>query len=106
MKWEKKSKDKKAISARAKNLFKKDVTGEVQGVNERLSKDGFVMSDSQARADEREKQRKEKNLRMKHGKNWKQFTADVLAAKEREKKRLKPGEVRKLVKGKWVSNRR
>ena len=62
-------------------------------------------SDAQKRL-ENEKQNKERDLRMKHGKSWKQFTKDALAAKEKQKNRLKPGEVKKLVRGKWVSNKR
>ena len=48
-----------------------------------------------------EKERKEKNLRMKYGKNWK----SILKVKNNDKKRLRPGEVKRLVKGKWVSNK-
>ena len=39
---------------------------------------------------------------MKHGKKWKEYGSAVAAAKNR----LKPGEVKKLVDGKWVSNKR
>ena len=51
-----------------------------------------------------EKKRFEKSdARMKHGKNWKQFTKDAEAAKNR----LRKGEVRKFNKqtGKWESNK-
>ena len=53
--------------------------------------------------DEREKQNKERDARMKHGKNWKEFTRDVESAK----KRLRPGEVKKWdpVQKKYVSNK-
>ena len=47
----------------------------------------------------------ERDLRMKHGKKWKEFTKDAISAKERQKNRLRPGEVKKLVDGKWVSNK-
>ena len=47
----------------------------------------------------------EENIRMKHGKKWRDFTKDALAAKDKERNRLKPGEVKKLVDGKWVSNK-
>jgi len=47
-----------------------------------------------------EKERKEKNLRMKYGKNWK-----TIVQTKREKKPLRRGEVKKLVRGKWVSNK-
>ena len=51
---------------------------------------------------EAEKKNKERDLRMKHGKKWKEYSSAVAAAKNR----LKPGEVKKLVDGKWVSNKR
>jgi len=52
---------------------------------------------------EKEKQNKERDARMKHGKNWKEFTRDVESAK----KRLRPGEVKKWdpVQKKYVSNK-
>jgi len=52
---------------------------------------------------EREKQNKERDSRIKHGKNWKQFTRDV----ESVKTRLRPGEVKKWdkEKKKYVSNK-
>ena len=55
------------------------------------------------RVAEREKQNKEHDARMKHGKNWKEFTRDVESAK----KRLRPGEVKKWdpVQKKYVSNK-
>jgi len=51
----------------------------------------------------REKENKEHDARMKHGKNWKEFTRDVESAK----KRLRPGEVKKWdpVQKKYVSNK-
>ena len=53
-----------------------------------------------------EKANTERDLRMKHGKKrWKEFTKDAIAAKDKEKNRLRPGEVKKLVNGKWVSNK-
>lgn len=44
-----------------------------------------------------------RNMRMKHGKNWKEFTKDAKDAKDR----LRPGEVRTFNKktGKWESNK-
>jgi hypothetical protein len=75
-------------------------------------------SDAQKRA-ENEKRNTERSLRMKHGKSWKQFTKDAMAAKDRLKKRgdvrtqekpLKPGEVRKprpkWLGGGYTSNKR
>jgi len=49
------------------------------------------------------KRHREQDLRMKHGKKWKEFTRDVESAKNR----LRPGEVRKFNKetGKWESNK-
>lgn len=63
----------------------------------------YYGSKEQRKDEESEKLNKERDLRMKHGKNWKQFTRDVESAK----KRLRPGEVRKYDKetGKWVSNK-
>jgi len=52
-----------------------------------------------------EKVNTERNLRMKYGKKWKDFTKDAFAVKDKEKTRLRPGEVKKLVNGKWVSNK-
>jgi len=52
-----------------------------------------------------EKVNTERNLRMKYGKKWKDFTKDAFAVKDKEKTRLRPGEGKKLVNGKWVSNK-
>ena len=50
-------------------------------------------SDAERRS-ENEKQNTERNLRMKHGKSWKQFTKDAIAAKQRNQPtKLRPGEV-------------
>lgn len=53
-----------------------------------------------AEAAERHKQQ---DMRMKHGKNWKQFTSDADKASDR----LRPGEVKRFDKrlGRWVSNK-
>ena len=56
-------------------------------------------SDAQRRS-ENEKQNTERKLRMKHGKSWRQYTQDVLAAKQRNQTKLRPGEVRTPIKGK------
>ena len=63
----------------------------------------YYGSKEQRRDDEQEKRNKERDLRMKHGKRWREFTADVEAAKNR----LRPGEVRKFNRetGKWESNK-
>lgn len=57
----------------------------------------------QKKLKDEDKSHKERDARMKHGKNWKQFTRDVDAAKSR----LRKGEVRKFNKetGKWESNK-
>ena len=50
-------------------------------------------SDAERRS-ENEKQNTERNLRMKHGKSWRQFTKDAVAAKKRtQTRKLRPGEV-------------
>jgi len=67
--------------------------------------DSFDNPKQKAKDAAREKVNTDKNLRMKHGKKWKEFTKDAVAAKNREKNRLRPGEVKKLVDGKWVSNK-
>lgn len=52
---------------------------------------------------ENEKEYRRRDARMKHGKNWKQFTQDIESAKNR----LRPGEVKRWDKEKqqWVSNK-
>jgi len=67
--------------------------------------DSFDNPKQKAKDAAREKENSNKNLRMKHGKKWKEFTKDAVAAKNRERNRLRPGEVKKLVDGKWVSNK-
>ena len=55
------------------------------------------------RVAEKEKENKERDARMKYGKNYKQFTKDAEAAKNR----LRPGEVKRYDKtlGRYVSNK-
>ena len=62
----------------------------------------YYGSKEQRKDDEQERSNKERTLRMKHGKRWKQFTADVEAAKNR----LRPGEDKRWdpEKKKYVSN--
>ena len=62
----------------------------------------YYGSKEQRKDDEQERSNKERTIRMKHGKRWKQFTADVEAAKNR----LRPGEVKRWdpEKKKYVSN--
>jgi vacuolar-type H+-ATPase subunit E/Vma4 len=71
-------------------------------MNEALSRTTYY-SDFARKDAEKEKEYSKKDARMKHGKNWKQFTKDVESAKER----LKPGEVKRWDKEKkqWVSNK-
>ena len=56
-----------------------------------------------AEYDAEKKAQYKRNMRMKHGKNWKEFTKDAKDAKDR----LRPGEVRTFNKktGKWESNK-
>ncbi len=73
-------------------------------INEKYG-DTFDTPKYKERRAREEKANTDKNLRMKHGKKWRDFTKDALAAKDKERNRLKPGEVKKLVDGKWVSNK-
>ena len=50
---------------------------------ERLKPDGYVMSNRERREDDADKERKERNLKMRYGKRWKEFTDE---AKEKKKK--------------------
>jgi hypothetical protein len=74
-------------------------------VNEKYG-DTFDTSKQKKKDAAKEKENTSRDLRMKHGKKWRDYSDAVVAAKKREKDRLKPGEVKKLVKGKWVSNKR
>tara|TARA_B100000902_G_scaffold2436_1_gene3074 strand:+ start:1889 stop:2404 length:516 start_codon:yes stop_codon:yes gene_type:complete len=67
----------------------------------------YADSKQMKRYADNEKVNKERDLRMKHGKKWKDFTRDALAARDREKNRLRPGEVKRYDKklGKYVSNK-
>jgi len=59
-------------------------------------------SDFAKKDSEKEEEHRQRDARMKHGKNWKQFTQDVESAKER----LRPGEVKRWDKKekRWISN--
>jgi len=64
----------------------------------------YHASDKDRRRDaEQERRNKEQDMRMKHGKNWQQFTSDA----EKASDRLRPGEVKRFDKrlNKWVSNK-
>ena len=54
------------------------------------------------RSDREEREFRQRDLRMKHGKNWKEFTKDAKMGDS-----LRPGEVKRYDKklGKWVSNK-
>jgi hypothetical protein len=60
-------------------------------------------SDFAKKDTEDEEKHRQKDARMKHGKNWKEFIQDVETAKNR----LRPGEVKTWDKNKqqWVSNK-
>jgi len=100
-----------ARNARYKSLHKKTGEGNVD-VNE--GELFYEKSDTQKRA-EREDHIARSNARMKHGKSAgdphtrlgrKKYDDWKNAAKAAaEKNRLRPGEVKKLVNGKWVSNK-
>jgi hypothetical protein len=62
----------------------------------------YYGSKEQRKDNEQENRNKESTLRMKHGKSWKNFTADVEVAKNR----LRPGEVKRWdpEKKQYVSN--
>ena len=64
---------------------------------------GYYGSKEEREDKDHDQRDRERKLRMKHGKRWKEFTRDVEAAK----KRLRPGEVRTFNKktGKWESNK-
>ena len=104
-------KTRSARNQRYKTLHKKTGEGNVD-VNE--AEFFYEKSDTQKRT-EREDRIKRSNARMKHGKEAgdpdtrmgrRRYDDWRKAAKEAaEKKKLRPGEVRKLVKGKWVSNK-
>ena len=69
-------------------------------VNEKYG-DTFDTSKQKKKDASKEKENTSRDLRMKYGKKWKEFTKDAASAKNK----LKPGEVKKLVNGKWVSNK-
>ena len=81
---------------------KKKKVGKSQ-MNEKYG-DTFDTPKQKSKDAQREKENTNRDLRMKHGKKWRDFTKDALAAKQKDKG-LKRGEVKKLVDGKWVSNK-
>ena len=63
--------------------YNKDRNQKEKTIWERLDPDGYVMSDRKTRDADREKDRKERNLKMRYGKRWEDFTDE---AKEKKKK--------------------
>ena len=64
----------------------------------------YHASDKDRRKDaEAEKRNREQDMRMKHGKRWRDFTSDADKASDR----LRPGEVKRFDKklNRWVSNK-
>ena len=83
-----------------KSLHKKDTSGDV---NEGIKTDMLRDRKYGKKVADKEKEHRDSDARMKHGKRWKEFSSDANKAKSR----LKPGEVRKFNKetGKWESNK-
>ena len=89
------SKDKKVIKARAKNLFKRDLTGDHQGVNEGLRKKRDVTK-SKPKAPQFNAAKElvtdapymKPALQQREGTSYKTFMTDVQAAKDRLKKKV------------------
>ena len=89
------SKDKKVIKARAKNLFKRDLKGDHQGVNEGLRKKKDVTK-SKPKAPQFNAAKElvtdapymKPALQQREGTSYKTFMADVQSAKDRLKKKV------------------
>ena len=89
------SKDRKVIKARAKNLFKRDLKGEHQGVNESLRKRRDVTK-SKPKAPQFNAAKElvtdapymKPALQQREGTSYKTFMADVQSAKDRLKKKV------------------
>ena len=89
------SKDKKVIKARAKNLFKRDLKGDHQGVNEGLRKKRDVTK-SKPKAPQFNAAKElvtdapymKPALQQREGTSYKSFMADVQSAKDRLKKKV------------------
>ena len=88
-------KDRKAIKSRAKNLFKKDLKGDHQGVNEEMRKKRDVTK-SKPKAPQFNAAKElvtdapymKPALQQREGTSYKQYMADVQAAKDRLKKKV------------------
>ena len=89
------SKDKKVIKARAKNLFKRDLKGDHEGVNEGMRKKRDVTK-SKPKAPQFNAAKElvtnapymKPALQQREGTSYKTFMSDVLAAKDRLKKKV------------------
>jgi len=68
--------------------YNKDRNQKEKTIWERLDPDGYVMSDRKRRDADREKDRKVRNLKMRYGKRWEDFTDEAKAKKEKEKEIL------------------
>ena len=88
-------KDRKAIKSRAKNLFKRDLKGEHQGVNEEMRKKRDVTK-SKPKAPQFNAAKElvtdapymKPALQQREGTSYKSFMADVQSAKDRLKKKV------------------
>ena len=106
-------KDQDLARAKQTEVDYKDLMRQIRSKQKKVGKsqmtekygDTFDTPKEKRKTAEKEKVNKERDLRMKHGKKWRDFAKDALAAKDKERNRLRPGEVKKLVNGKWVSNR-
>jgi len=89
------SKDKKVIKARAKNLFKRDLKGDHEGVNEEMRKKRDVTK-SKPKAPQFDAAKElvtnapymKPALQQREGTSYKTFMADVQSAKDRLKKKV------------------
>ena len=89
------SKDKKVIKARAKNLFKRDIKGDHQGINERMRKKRDVTK-SKPKAPQFDAAKElvtnapymKPALQQREGTSYKTFMSDVQSAKDRLKKKV------------------
>ena len=105
-------KDQDRARARQTEVDYKDLMRQIQSKKKKVGKsqmnekygDTFDTPKYKKKSADSEKENTNRDLRMKHGKKWRDFTKDALAAKQKDKG-LKRGEVKKLVDGKWVSNK-
>ena len=105
-------KDQDRARARQTEVDYKDLMRQIHSKKKKVGKsqmtekygDTFDTPKYKKKSADSEKENTNRDLRMKHGKKWRDFTKDALAAKQKDKG-LKRGEVKKLVDGKWVSNK-